>query len=122
MKGKVIDMSVPGHVDTARLLALESTPDTKWGQMKAADLYAIAEPDAMLWTVFTPIGDDEAHVCAITGNGPTSEANAQFFVDARAIVLGLLDEIDRLKTTLRVERERAGTPDYAAPEPTGGAT
>lgn len=107
MKGKVIDMTVPGHIDTARKLALASTPDTRWGQMKAADLHALAEPEAMLWAVFTPVEDDANDVCAITGNGPTSEANAQFFVDARAIVLGLVEEIDRLKTAHRVERERA---------------
>lgn len=104
---KTIDMNKRENIETARRLALASTPDTRWGQMNAFDLTALTDPDAMLWTVFTPVDDDENDVCAITGNGPTSEANAQFFVDARAIVLGLLDEIDRLETTLRVERSRA---------------
>lgn len=93
-------MAVPGHIATAHRLAYASTPSPEWGPMKAADLHSLAEPDAMLWTVFTPV-EDGNDVCAITGNGPTSEANAQFFVDARAIVLGLVEEVDRLKTQLR---------------------
>lgn len=98
MSGKVIDMTVPGHIATAHRLAYASTPSPKWGKAKAAEVFALAGPEDLLWGVFR--AEDDA-ACAITGNGPTSEANAQFFVVARAIVLGLVEEVDRLKTQLR---------------------
>ena len=37
---------------------------------------------------------------AITGDGPTSEANARFFASARDIVLTLIEEINRLQVAV----------------------
>lgn len=42
-------------------------------------------------------GDPEPRYVAITGNGPTSEENADFIAHARADVPYLLDEVERLR-------------------------
>lgn len=97
MSADPVDMTVPGRIEEARRMALASTPPEKWCQCRSSDLADLSEPTDMLWTVMAA---DES-VCAVTGNGPTSKANANLYFHARAIILGLLDEIDRLRTHLR---------------------
>ena len=104
---RTIDMQDPKNRDTALDVARAASDTEGWGQMRAKECHALAEPDAMLWTAFRDKDHPEGvSVVAITGNGPTSEANARLFVDAKAMVLGLLNEIDRLKTIIRGERAR----------------
>jgi hypothetical protein len=97
-----IDMRVPENFAKAISLALASTETEGWGEMLTKDLHAIAGTSEKLWSVWKDQDrPDGASVVAITGNGPTSEANAEFFVNAKKIVLGLVSEVDRLQTILR---------------------
>lgn len=67
---------------------------------KAVDLAVAATERSMLWTAWSKDGE-ETLVVAVTGNGPTSRANAEFFASARKVVLGLISEVDRLRTIAR---------------------
>ena len=97
-----IDMSVPEHFSKAVALAVAARDPEAWGEMKTAELHAIAGTSEKLWSVWCEQDrPDGSSVIAITGNGPTSEANAEFFASARKVVLGLVSEVDRLRTILR---------------------
>lgn len=52
------------------------------------------------WSVWVQ-RDDECLYTAITGNGPTSAANAELYAQARAFVLSYAEEVDRLRTIMR---------------------
>jgi hypothetical protein len=61
-----------------------------------------------VWGVVVPINgkaiDDECAYSAITGNGPTSEANAKFYSVARENTLTLIAQVRALTAELRIER------------------
>lgn len=46
------------------------------------------------WIVIAP--GEPVLMVALTGNGPTSEANAQFFASAKDIVLALIDRLEQI--------------------------
>ncbi len=99
---KTIDMKDPANRRKALDLAKASTDPSGWGEMDTAWVHGLAGDPGKLWTAFF----DEDHpdgclVVAVTGNGPTSKANAEFLASARKVVLGLLEEIDRLETINR---------------------
>lgn len=78
----------------------------------AVDYFArgyAAGPPTPVFLVCVPIGDkpmnDEARFTAITGNGPTSEANALFVSSARNALPSLLDALDAAEA--RAERAEA---------------
>lgn len=99
---RTVDMQDPKNRDTALDIARAASDTEGYGEMRAGECHKLAEPDEMLWTAYKDKDNPEGvSVVAITGNGPTSEANARLFVDAKAMVLGLLDEIDRLETIIR---------------------
>jgi len=97
-----------------REVATASTPnlgkglfrdDTHAGQLAQFKETIEKHPEGQCWAVCCPVGDgtpieDEALFAAITGNGPTSEANARFFAGARDAFLMAIDEIERLKGLL----------------------
>jgi hypothetical protein len=98
-----IDMAVPEHFQRAVGLALRSKDATHWGFLTAENLRVLNASVKAGDKVFGAlVGQGEDELCvALTGNGPTSEANAEFFGSARKIVLGLVSEVDRLKTLVR---------------------
>ena len=51
--------------------------------------------DGPVWCAWTGPEEDERYA-ALTGNGPTSEANARFFACARDIVIALIEDRRRL--------------------------
>lgn len=97
-----VDMTRDEHVETARRLALAASEPTGWGPQKTAWLHTLGGDSEDLETCYIADAGGGNLVVAITGNGPTSKANAEFFVDARRIVLGLLAELDET----RVVRDR----------------
>jgi hypothetical protein len=97
-----IDMANPEHFAKAVRLALAASSADGWGEMKTEWLHALAKDSPKLWAAWKDNDHpDGPAVAAITGNGETSEANAEFFASARKIVLGLVSEVDRLRTILR---------------------
>lgn len=94
-------------------LALASSPATDCGLVTKDDAAGLADKtdqgQPMLWCAwFGP--KDGASITAITGNGPTSEANARFYSRARGAVLELVGEVRRLQVqnaALRAAHERA---------------
>lgn len=106
---------LPSEADLQELAqaALASTPGAlRWGQ----DTYA-TEDDAVaafrsclakapaldLNSVFLDRPEDLL-IVAVTGNGPTSAANARFFCGARAAVLGLVGTVRTLQAQAAVMR------------------
>lgn len=85
-------------------------------------LEAANNPDGAIWVVWCPEHPDSqpdpegrptfAVLAAITGNGPTSKANAEFFAHARDDVPWLVDQVKSLQA--EVERLRAGWLTLAA--------
>ncbi len=84
-----------------RELAEAASPgELSWGAMRAEHVAQLADKTAAIdgtdptemWTTWLGPADD-ALIVAVTGNGPTSKANARFFSRARMAVLALLDEI-----------------------------
>jgi hypothetical protein len=99
-----IDMQDPVNFGKAIELALASKDPDGWGETKTEWLHALAGDSPELWTVYSEKDHpDGPSVCAITGNGEKSKANAEFYASARKIVLGLVSEVDRLRTLLRTE-------------------
>lgn len=90
----------PENFSKAIDLARAASDCTGYGTATSAAIGTLLEETAsqgdIWWT-----HDAGKFAVAITGNGPTSEANAAFLVDARAIVLGMVDRIDELETRLR---------------------
>jgi hypothetical protein len=96
-----IDMQDPANFRKAIGLALASTDPGHWGPLDTKQTHALAGDSTELWAAYAKSDDGRAIVVAVTGNGPTSEANAEFLSSARKIVLGLVSEVDRLQTILR---------------------
>ena len=74
--------------------------DGKYGQISRQDydeLPARTGEGDQFWTSYVDGGSEGPLVTAITGNGPTSEANALLFACARSAILALVDEVRRLK-------------------------
>lgn len=102
MSDATIDMAVKANRDKALRLAKASTDPTAYGEMDTVWIHELAGKSEKLWTAyFDDNHPDGTFVVAVTGNGPTSEANAEFLASARKVVLGLLEEVDRLETMLR---------------------
>lgn len=101
-----IDMANPVHFFKAIAVALAASDSTNWGPMKTAEVHRIAGDSEMLECAF--IGDEKTGksiVTAVTGDGPKSKANAEFFASARKVVLGLVSEVDRLQTRNRAMKK-----------------
>lgn len=96
--------------DVRRIAEASSAGPLGHGQVSAEVAHGLAaktDTDATdLWTTYVKATDGEL-VTAITGNGPTSEANAMFYSVARAWVLELCDQVERLEAEL-AELRRAG--------------
>lgn len=79
-----------------------------YGRVRKEDAAALADatsPEPLLWYAYRVDGEDEYLACAVTGNGPTSEANARFYSAARGAVMSLVDEVRRLTDELEELRE-----------------
>ena len=98
-----IDMRDIANVQTAIGMALASSDADVIVTCEQAALSSMPKGDGPLWCVMRSRPDEPGHgdVCAITGDGTDSEANAIFYGNARKIVLGLVDEVERLQTILR---------------------
>ena len=95
---ETIDMSVEASVVEAERIATNASNPNRWCQCETAAVHACAKKD-MLWTVQTgPDGDEK--IVAVTGDGPASFANAEFFVHARRVVLGLIARVRELELQL----------------------
>lgn len=97
-------------IEIARKLAGASTPETNYGsdEITPGDVEtAMTKGTGPVWFAWSGPKDD-AVFTAITGNGPTSEANAVFFAHARDMVLALADEVEMLRELAALR---------AAPEP-----
>lgn len=89
--------------------------DMQWGAYGATSLEELADrhketlshsPSLIVHSVF--YGDpEEAITVALTGNGPTSEANAKFIVFAGKMIRELLDERELLLRRIK-EMEQQG--------------
>lgn len=93
----------PENVRTAMDLAGEATSCTGYhasdDHMTAEDLELLRSAGSgPLWYVWSGTKEDSLAV-AITGNGPTSKANAAFLSCARDVVLGLGEEVIRLRAS-----------------------
>jgi hypothetical protein len=103
--------------DTDKLRALASAatpgpwhrghqPDGRDAVEYFTEIYSYGTP-GRVWLACVPVEgkdiNDEAKFTAITGNGPTSEANASFIAAASpSVVLGLLDRIEELEGRLAI--------------------
>lgn len=94
-KDEPIDMRTAANRAEARKLAEASTGATHWGELPPKWLRDLSPNAEQMWCVYT-VKDGETLVCAITGDGEESRANAALYVDARRMTLGFLAEIDRL--------------------------
>lgn len=97
-------------------LATASSPATDYGQVSRDDAIGLADktsPEPMLWCSWLGPVDDSL-ITAITGNGPTSEANARFYSCARGAVVSLVAEVRRLRAENADLREKAADLKRAA--------
>lgn len=101
-------------------MARASTPGCRWGSVARTEAEFQAALDAgigdTVWCTWIPDPDpksDETLFVGVTGNGPTSEANARFLAHARDIVIALGEEVLELRGKL-AEIERT------SPLPSGG--
>lgn len=105
-----IDMQDPANFAKAVDLALAASDPTGWCEYPRAWLDELPEKSGgdpgKLWAAYCEAADGPL-VVAITGNGPKSRANAEFQASARRIVLGLVSEVDRLRTIVRKYEEAA---------------
>jgi hypothetical protein len=111
-----IDMQEPINFQRAIDLALAATDASGWGEMKTDDLHALAGESPLLFAAWQHAPGGPL-VVAITGNGPTSEANAEFMASARKIVLGMVSEVDRLRTSIRAIHAAATKHNPVPPTP-----
>jgi hypothetical protein len=114
-----IDMRDADNFAQARRLAEASTAATACGEMPRAWLADLAPNAERLWCVYTVV-DGDTLVCAITGDGSESNANAAFYVDARRIVFGLIQEVERLTAELARDRARIAALEAALVEACDG--
>lgn len=80
-------------------LATASTPCDGYGPVEKETAHGLADKTSdrsQLWTSWAGPRED-ALITAITGNGPTSEANARFYSCARGAVISLVEEVRRLR-------------------------
>lgn len=88
-------------LDIAEKLARASSPETRYGQNTITpgdvEIAMTKGQGELVWFTWTGTRED-ASFTAITGNGPTSEANALFYAHARDIVLELAAEVRRLRS------------------------
>lgn len=80
-------------------LATASSQATDYGVVSRDDAHGLAaktSDELMLWCSWLGPKDDSS-ITAITGNGPTSEANARFYSCARGAVISLVEEVKRLR-------------------------
>lgn len=84
----------------AKALAEASTPDANYGHGNITpgdvEMAMTKHGPGPVWFAWSGTKEDAVYT-AITGNGPTSEANAVFFAHAREIVLELVAEVARLR-------------------------
>lgn len=95
-----IDMGDPANFETAIELALRATDATEWGEMPTEWIHKLAGDSPKLWCAWVDSHEGPL-VVSVSGNGPTSAANAEFHASARKVVLGLVSEVDRLRTIIR---------------------
>lgn len=89
----------PENLEKAIALARAASHSTGRGPVKTEWLHALAGESPHLECTYIGSGENEVVITAITGNGPTSAANAEFYCDARAIVLGMAKRIAELEST-----------------------
>lgn len=98
----------PENVALAIEHARRSTPDLKWGgvEHKPGEVEELLSKGAgKVWLAWTG-PKDAALYAAVTGNGPTSEANALFFAHARDVVIALGEEVQRLRELEELVRDQ----------------
>jgi hypothetical protein len=100
MSDVYIEMT-PENLAKAVSLAKAASHCTGHGPIKTAWLHALAGDSEDLSCAYLA-ENGETIVAAITGNGPTSEANAAFYCSARAVVLGMAKRIEELEATRMV--------------------
>ncbi len=92
------------ELDEFERITTASTPLTGYGKLEFWQLKGLlgrtTELDDKHWCAYTvppSVREEEGELIgAITGNGPTSEANARFFAGARGVMLRLISEVRRL--------------------------
>lgn len=96
-------------------ITLASTPDLKWGPTTRTDaewlelIHKDESPEHFVVHRDAPDGAGSLFAAiAVTGNGPTSEANAMFFAGARGVVLMLIAEVRALRAA-RAEEVQSAT-------------
>lgn len=108
-------------------LAIASSPCDGYGAIPKDDAAGLADKtakldgtphDAKLWCSYLRVENAESLIAAITGNGPTSEANARFYSCARGAVIELVEEVRGLRARLRRAEQRHLEPDIVLPRPT----
>ena len=96
-----IDMADSRQFHQAIDLALAASDATNWGPVATADAHRLAGNSEFLEATFVRDAGGESVLTAITGDGPKSKANAEFYASARKVVLGLVSEVDRQQTRAR---------------------
>lgn len=98
----------PAALAALKALAEGATEPTGYAGWEPAEVTGeelaelLAKGTGKVWFVWSGTVEDSLYV-AITGNGPTSEANARFHSVARASVLALVAEVERLREALEGE-------------------
>lgn len=97
----------PENLAEALAMAEAATPSCRFGQTEVHDeewkaILGRGDGDEV-WCTWVPDGDTSLFA-AVTGNGPTSEANARFFAHARDIVMALGAEVQRLRAQVSLEK------------------
>lgn len=79
-------------------LALEASEPNAFGGLDTKQLHTMAGEAKYLESVYIKNSptEGEATVCAVTGNGPNSRKNAEFYAYARKIVLGYEEQLDHV--------------------------
>jgi hypothetical protein len=87
-----IDMSDPAHRERAMALATGSTEATRWGSLAADELIHSVRLGDRFWFV----GGERTGILTTA-----SQWDAEFFVNAKAIVLGLMAALNSAESKLR---------------------
>ncbi len=118
-------------LDKLEALAAAATPGGVFGRFRSndpADQLAqfhetLVHGAGPIWCVCVPVDDgspieQEALYTAITGNGPTSEANAKFYSVARENTLTLIEQVRALTTRVaELGAEVEDLKEQLAPDP-----
>lgn len=106
------DVTLLDNLEKLEQLALASTDgELQYGALNAElpegetlkDWMARTGDSKQLWVTYQRRSTGD-YYCAVTGNGPTSEANARFFACARANTLALIAEVRGLLAKLAEPR------------------